>query len=392
MKILFMIKYIDQVENLKGVKVLLRLDLNVPIVDGVVTDPYRMERSMQTIDFLHTKGAQTVIIAHCEGKESSTLLPMWKYLNGFLPVDFCPTYFTPEAIDKLLKMEDGGVLLFENLRINPGEKENDSEFAKKLSQMADIFVNDAFAVSHRKHASIVGVPKLLPSYGGFLLREEIENLSKVFSPDHPFVFLLGGAKFETKMPLIKKYLESADTVFVGGALASDIYKAKGFEIGKSLTSDADAGDFGIAELLQNPKLIFPVDVTVCQGEPLTQVVFKKPNEILADETIVDAGPETISELKNVLQNGDNGPAKTIVWNGPLGNFEIGFGDKTEALAELIAEATTNGATSIVGGGDTLSSIRKLGLEEKFSFVSTGGGAMLDFLVNETLPGIEVLTK
>jgi 3-phosphoglycerate kinase len=372
------------------VKVLLRLDLNVPIVDGKVTDPYRMERSLQTIDFLRGKGAQTIIIAHCEGKESSTLLPMWKYLNGFLPLDFSPTFFTAEAIDKLLKMEDGGVLLFENLRVNVGEKANDAEFAKKLSQMADIYVDDAFSVCHRKHASIVGVPEFLPHYGGLLLREEIENLSKVFSPQHPFIFLLGGAKFETKLPLIKKYLETADKVFVGGALASDIYKAKGFEIGKSLTSDAAAGDFGIPELLKNPKLVFPADVTVTK--PNGSVVFKKQNEILADETIVDAGPETITELKNILQGSDSGPAKTIVWNGPLGNFEIGFGDKTEQLAELVAEATTNGAESIVGGGDTLASIKKLGLEEKFSFVSTGGGAMLDFLVNETLPGIEALTK
>jgi phosphoglycerate kinase len=377
-----MIKYIDEVENLKGVKVLLRLDLNVPIVDGKVTDPYRMERSLQTIDFLRSKEAQVIILAHCEGKESSTLLPMWEYLKGFLPIDFCQTYFTPEAIDKLLKMEDKSVLLFENLRINPGEKENDPDFAKKLSQMADIYVNDAFAVCHRKHASIVGVPEFLPHYGGLLLREEIQNLSKVFNPKHPFVFLLGGAKFETKLPLIKKYLETADKVFVGGALASDIYKAKSFEIGKSLTSD---GDFGIPELLQNPKLIFPPDVTVTK--PDGSVVFKKQNEIAPDETIVDAGPETIVELKNILVG-----AKTVVWNGPLGNFEIGFGDKTEQLAELVADATVAGAESIVGGGDTLSSIKKLGLEEKFSFVSTGGGAMLDFLVNETLPGIEVLEK
>jgi phosphoglycerate kinase len=377
-----MIKYIDQVENLKGVKVLLRLDLNVPIVDGKVTDPYRLERSIQTIDFLRVKEAQVIIISHCEGKESATLLPMWKYLNGFFPLTFCPTFFTPEAIDMIDKMEDKSVLLFENLRINAGEKENDPDFSKKLSQMADIYVNDAFSVCHRKHASIVGVPEFLPHYGGLLLREEIENLSKVFNPKHPFVFILGGAKFETKLPLIKKYLDTADKVFVGGALASDIYKSKGFEIGKSLTSDSD---FGIPELVKNPKLIYPPDVTVTK--PDGSVSFKKQNEISPDETIVDAGPQTIVELKNILVG-----AKTIVWNGPLGNFEIGFGDKTEQLAELVVEITTNGAESIVGGGDTLSSIKKLGLEEKFSFVSTGGGAMLDFLVNETLPGIEALTK
>ncbi len=378
----FMIKYIDEIQDLKGVRVLLRLDLNVPIVDGKVADPYRMERSLQTIDFLQGKDAQVIIIAHCEGKESSTLLPMWKYLNGFLPLDFCPTFFTPEAIDKISKMENKSVLLFENLRINVGEKENDPEFAKKLSQMADIYVNDAFSVCHREHASIVGVPQFLPHYGGLLLRQEIENLSKAFNPKRPFIFLLGGAKFETKLPLLKKYLEMADKIFVGGALSSDIYKVKGFEIGKSLTS---SGDFGIAEMLKNPKLIYPVDVTVIK--PDGSVSFKKQNEISVDETIADAGPETISELKNILVG-----AKTVIWNGPLGNYELGFGDKTEQLAELVTNTTETGAETIVGGGDTLASIRKLNLEEKFSFVSTGGGAMLDFLVDETLPGIEALTK
>ena len=374
-----MITYIDEVKDLKGVKVLLRLDLNVPIIDGKVADPYRLERSIQTIDFLREKEAHIIIIAHCEGKESSTLLPMWHYLNGLVPVEFSPTYFTPESIDKVLKLENKGVILFENLRINPGEKENDEDFAKKLSQMADIYVNDAFSVCHRNHASIVGVPKFLPSYGGLLLRQEIEHLSKVFHPIHPFTFILGGAKFDTKMPLIKKYLETADTVFVGGALANDIYKEKGFEIGKSLITE---GDFGIKEMLNNPKLIVPLDVTVTNDSGA--VSFKKQNEIGIDETVVDAGPETITQLKNILSE-----TKTVVWNGPLGNYEKGFSDKTEQLAELIVESEVE---SIVGGGDTLASIKKLGLEEKFTFISTGGGAMLDFLVNETLPGIEALKK
>ena len=380
--IFFMIKYIDEVENLKGVRVLLRLDLSVPAENGKLGTTFQIDRVLKTIDFLRSKEAQTIIISHAEDNGDGSLLPMSDYLNGFFPVEYSPTYFTPEAIDKLLKMEDGGVLLFGNLRDNPGEKANDPEFAKKLAQMADIYVNDAFSVSHRKHASIVGVPQLLPHYGGLLLRDEIENLSKVFNPNHPFVFLLAGAKFETKLPIIKKYLDKADKVFVGGALSTDIYKEKGFEIGKSLVSE---GDFGISELLQNPKLLFPIDVTVTKSDG--SVSFKKSNEISADETIVDAGPQTISDLKNILAD-----AKTVVWNGPLGNYELGFADKTEQLAELIVEVTKSGAESIVGGGDTLASIEKLGLNQKFSFVSTGGGAMLDFLVNETLPGIDALEK
>lgn len=372
-----MIKYIDEVEDLKGVKVLLRLDLNVPIVDGQVTDPYRIEKSIEILDYLRSKDAQIIIIAHCEGKESTTLLPMWKYLSGYFPVEFSETYFTPEAVDKLLKLENKGVLLFENLRINAGEKENDPEFAEKLAQMADIYVNDAFSVCHRKHASIVGVPSLLPHYGGLLLKQEIKNISKAFNPEKPFVFILGGAKFDTKLPLIKKYLDKADTVFVAGALANNVYKEKGFEVGTSLISE---GDFGISEMMNNPKFVVPVDVTVKKSDGT--VLVKKANEVLPDESIVDCGTETISQLKDILKE-----AKTVVWNGPLGNYEIGFFDKTEQLAEIIAEGTSE---SIVGGGDTLASIKKLGLEHKFTFVSTGGGAMLDFLVNETLLGIEAL--
>jgi len=377
-----MINYIDEVDDLKGKKVLLRLDLNVPILDGEVTDTYRMERVIETIDFLRNKESQIIIIAHCEGKESTTLKPMWSYLNGYFPVDFSENFFTPEAVDKLLKLENRDVLLFENLRINSGEKENDLEFAKKLSQMADIYVNDAFSVSHRKHASIVGVPQFIPHYGGLLMFQEIEHLSKVFHPEHPFVFILGGAKFDTKLPLIKKYLISADTVFVGGALANNIFKEKGFEVGTSLISE---GDFGIKEMIQNPKFVTFNDVTVTKSDG--KVEFKNPDEVSKDECIVDAGPKTIDQFKKLLED-----AKTIVWNGPLGNFEKGFGDKTEQLAEAIANATSQGAQSIVGGGDTLASINKLGLNDKFSFISTGGGAMLDYLVNETLPGIEALEK
>ncbi len=374
-----MIKYIDEEKDLDGKIVLLRLDLNVPVINGEVTDTYRLDKVIDTVDFLREKKAKTIIISHCEGEDSKTLVPMWQYLNGFFPLDFSPTFFTTESITKITKMENGSVLLFENLRINEGEKGNDIEFAKKLSQMADIYVNDAFAVSHRKHASIVSVPEFLPHFGGPLLRAEIENISKAFSPKKPFVFILGGAKFDTKLPLIEKYLDRADTVFVCGALAHNVYKEKGFEVGKSLVSE---GDFKIKEKLQNPKLVLPVDVTSVKMNG--DVSFKKPEEVEKDEVIVDAGPETIKQLKEILKD-----AQTVVWNGPLGNYEIGFGDKTEQLAEVMSQIS---ADTIVGGGDTIASINKLGLSDKFTFVSTGGGAMLDFLVNETLPGIEALER
>ena len=381
-----MIKYLDELEtkDLKGKRVLLRLDLNVAVDHGKVFDDFDIQKIIPTVDFFRGMEAQTIILAHIEDAEGNptSLLPVFDYLHGYFPVEFCPTYFTPEAVDKLLNLKDKGVLLFENIRYNTGEKENDKDFAKQLSAMADIYVNDAFGVSHRKHASIVGVPEFLPHYAGFLMRQEIEHLSKVFKPELPFVFILGGAKFDTKLPLISKYLDTADVVFVGGALANDIFKAKGFEVGKSLISLSDSG---IKDILNNPKLRTFDDVTVTT--PLGQVAFKAPTEVSSDESIVDAGPKTIEQMKEILTN-----AKTIVWNGPIGLYEKGFKDKTENLAEIIAEATARGAQTIIGGGDTVAAIKNLGLDHKFSFVSTGGGAMLDYLVFETLPGIEALEK
>lgn len=381
-----MIKYLDELEleDLQGKKVLLRIDLNVPVEDGIVADANRLERIIPTIDFLREKEAKTIIIAHIEDKEGEaiTLLPVLEYLNGYFKTDFCPTYFTPESVEKLLALQNKGVLLFENLRINEGEKKNDSEFAKKLSQMGDIYINDAFSVSHRKHASIVGIPEFLPHYAGLLMRQEIEHLSRAFKPEHPFVFVLGGAKFETKLPIIKKYLEKADTVFVGGALANDIFAARGLRVGTSLVSNREVDK----EVLTNPKIITPVDVTVTNKSG--GVSFKKPEEVKENECIVDVGPETIGQLNGLLES-----AKTLVWNGPLGNYEIGFKDKTESLAEVVAKLTIeNSLESIIGGGDTVASINTLGLDHKFTFISTGGGAMLDYLVNETLPGIEALEK
>ncbi len=380
-----MIQYIDELkkEDLKGKRVLLRLDLNAPVLDGEVTDTFRLEKILATIDFLRHREARIIIISHCAGKESSTLLPMLDYLRRFFSVDFCPIYFTPESVDKLLKLEDGGVLLFENIRINKGEEKNDKEFAKELSQMADIYVNDAFAECHRQYASIVSLPEFLPHYGGLLMRQEVEHLSKVFSPKHPFIFILGGAKFDTKLPLIKKYLELSDSVFVSGALANDIFKARGFEVGTSLVSDS----VDIKPILQNPRLITSVDVTVTKKDSSAKKS-KKPEEVKPVECIVDVGDKTVKQLKGLLKN-----VKTIVWNGPLGNYEVGFKENTQSLAKIIASLTKDSKIeSIIGGGDTLAAIKELNIRDKFSFVSTGGGAMLDYLVNETLVGIEALEK
>ena len=258
-------------------------------------------------------------------------------------------------------MEPSDLVLLENLRQNKGEKENSEKFAKELSELGDIYVNDAFPVSHREHASIVGIPKFIPGFAGIQLIHEVEELSKAFYPKRPFLFILGGAKFDTKLPLLKKFAHIADNIFVGGALAHNFFVVLGKDIGDSLVS---GGDYGLKELLNTGKIILPDDT------------------IVEDKKIMDAGPITIENLKAKVAS-----SNLILWNGPLGTYERGYTVATLKLAQIIADS---GKESIIGGGDTISAVKELNLFDKFTFVSTGGGAMLDFLATGTLPGIEAI--
>jgi 3-phosphoglycerate kinase len=289
------------------------------------------------------------------------------------------TYWkTLEELQQIIPtLKDGGVVLFENLRLHDGEKNNDKVFAESLARLGDVYVNDAFSVSHREHASVVGIPRLLPSFAGPLLEREVRELSVAFNPPHPFLFILGGAKFDTKLPLIEKFLTIADNVFIGGALANDIFKEKGFEVGFSVVSKKHVN---LKPIISNKKLIIPKDVVV--ANPLNSRITRPDASPSADEKILDAGPETIASLADLLTE-----TKCVVWNGPLGDYEHGFSKGTEGLARAIVES---GVKSIVGGGDTVAVLRDIGLLDKFSFVSTGGGAMIDFLAQGTLPGIEAL--
>ena len=273
-------------------------------------------------------------------------------------------------------MEKGDILLLENLRRETGEKKNSPSFARALSRYGEFYVNDAFSVSHREHASIVGITKYLPGYAGLQFVTEIENLSKVFTPKHPFLFILGGAKFETKIPLIKKYLRGADNIFIGGAIANDFFKARGYEVGTSLTGPAN---FQIPLLMKSKSLILPIDVEVNKN---SKNRFINPTDVLPDENIVDIGPKSIENLKELINK-----AGLILWNGPLGKYENGFGGATEEVLKIISKSK---AYSVIGGGDTAALITKLKIEDKIGFVSTGGGATLDFLSKGTLPGIRVL--
>jgi len=352
-------KSIKSLKKLKDKKVIVRVDFNVPISDGKVVDNFRIKKGIPTIKYLVDKGAKVLIIMHLGKDGSSDITPVVK------------EFF------KLSKMSKKDVIFSPNIRIFEGEEHNDKALAKEFAGLGDYYVNDAFSVAHRPHASIIGIPKLLPSYAGFQLESEVKNLSLPFvKPKHPFLFILGGAKFSTKMPLIKKYLNTADYVFIGGALLNDFLKAKGLEVGKSLV---DGTDYNIKSLLKNKKLILPTDVVVERDAKLLNV---KVEEVLKNDVILDVGIESVKNLESYINK-----AKLILWNGPLGMYEKG-GDI--ASKKILKSVGNSKAISIIGGGDTVALISKMKLEKKFTFVSTGGGATLDFLAKGTLPGIKAL--
>lgn len=372
-----MITNINQLkqEEIRGKKVLVRVDFNVPVKNGVVADDYRITRALPTIEFLRRNGAKVLLISHIETKDVDvpTLKPVHTLLSQTVPVSFIEDCFSDEARQGIDMLEDSEVILFENIRRYEGEKKNDEEFGKKLAGLADMYVNDAFAVSHRSHASIVGVPKHIPGYAGLLLSDEISHLKIDDQTPHPFLFILGGAKFDTKLPLIEKFLDKADKIFIGGALANDLLKLKGVDVKDSLVSTMSGMDatenplqHALQKLLSNPKVMIPEDL------------------VWSEDKIVDAGPKVLVDLKPHIMS-----AKYILWNGPLGNYENGFKEGTITLSKLIGESS---AQSVVGGGDTLASIKELGLMDEFTFISTGGGAMLDFLQAGTLVGVEALDQ
>jgi phosphoglycerate kinase len=352
---------IKVLKNLKGKKVVLRVDFNVPIKNGKIIDDFRIKKSLPTIDFLLKKGAEIVLLTHL-GKDGSESL-----------------FLVEKRFFNLSKFSKDRITFFENVRKYEGEEKNDKIFAKLLASMGNIYVNDAFSVSHRAHASVVGISKFLPSYSGFQLEEEISNLSKVMqSPKKPFLFVLGGAKFSTKLPLIKKYLNKADHIFIGGALFNDFLKASGFEIGKSLSSDFDLKT--IQKISKNKKILLPLDVLVLDKN--NKKINKKIEDIVKTDYVLDIGKESIKNLEDLVLK-----SKTILWNGPLGKYNDGGAEATKNILKTIAKTKV---FSLIGGGDTVALISQMKMEKNFSFVSTGGGATLDFLANGTLPGIKAL--
>ncbi|KND51285.1 MAG: phosphoglycerate kinase [Parcubacteria bacterium C7867-001] len=373
---------VRDIPMLENIPVLLRTSLNAPVENGVVTESFRLTAALPTIEYLRTRHAKVVLVSHISGSGAETLEPMYKAMKEWIPnLAFCPVSTGPEARAAVRALSAGGVVMLENLRRNAGEEKNDPAFAVELAELADVFVEDSFDTCHRVHASIVGVPKLLPSYAGLTVEREIAELAAALSPKHPSLAIIGGAKFSTKEPVLARLLTSYDSVFVGGALANDFLKVKGYPVGVSSVSGAD--DAQIKKLLTNPKVLLPLDVVVAsQGAEQSSSRVVELSEVGDTEGIYDIGPKTGEMLAEKIHS-----ARTILWNGPMGLFEKGYLDGTRAVARAVAESD---ATSVVGGGDTVAVISELKAENRFSFISTGGGAMLDFLVSGSLPGIAVL--
>lgn len=374
--------HIQDHQNLHGQYVLIRVDFNVPMknnTDAITTqDAWRIEASCETITYVREQGAKVILISHA-GKADQSLRPVAQYLQEYLdtPIGFVPQ-ITGDIVEETLdRMGNGQIILLENLRSDVREKNNHQGFAEILATYADVYVNEAFSASHREHASIVGIPQLLPTYFGFQFHREYEALSQVLAPRKPLLVIVGGAKFDTKLPLIQKMLPQAHSLFVGGALAHTFFKYSGYEIGNSLYEEYPA----VKELIDHPRILTPQDVVV---ESVDGATSKAYTEVEPHERIVDLGPVSVAELGPSIRS-----AKTIIWNGPVGWYEGGFDEGTRALLESIAQAP---GYSLIGGGDTVAVIRTLDMMDEFDFVSTAGGAMLDFLIEGSLPGIDVVVR
>ncbi len=377
-------------------RVLVREDLNVPLdAEGAITDDRRIEAAVPTLRYLVDHGAKVIVVAHL-GRPKGQLNPKYSLkpvatrLSEALgvPVTLAPDSVGPEVTNLAESLKDGEVLLLENIRFQPGEEKNDPELSKQLASLAELYVNDAFGAAHRAHSSTEGVARLLPAVAGFLMEKEIDYLSGALeAPKRPFVAILGGAKVGDKIGVVQNLLDKVDTLLIGGGMAYTFLKAQGYEIGKSLL---DADNLATArETLELAKskgvsLELPSDIMAASGfsnDAERKVV--PATAIPAEWQGLDIGPETIRRFRDIILG-----AKTVVWNGPMGVFEMpNFATGTEAVAQALADSE---ALSIVGGGDSAAAIEQLGFADKVTHISTGGGASLEFLEGKTLPGVAAL--
>ncbi|MDA3935291.1 MAG: phosphoglycerate kinase [Actinomycetota bacterium] len=382
--------------DVQGKRVLVRVDFNVPLSDGAVIDDTRVRAALPTLRYLVDHGARVIIVSHLgrpQGKPDPqfSLRPVRRVLARLLGrnVHFIDDTVGPDAYEAVERMVEGEILMLENVRFNPGEKANDPEFARRLAGLADIYVNDAFGAVHRAHASTVGVTEYLPSVAGMLLAREVETLGSMLAdPEHPFVAILGGSKVSDKFGVIDALLDHADTLIIGGGMCFTMLVAMGVEVGRSLVEPEwvepakkmldKARDKGV-------DLLLPVDFVVaeCMVEDAETTIVGRA-EIPADMMGLDVGPTTTELFKGSISS-----ARTIFWNGPMGVFEMTpFETGTREVATAVAR--NNRAVSVIGGGDSVAALKKFDLEERVTFVSTGGGASMKLVEGSELPGLEAL--
>ncbi len=384
--------------DLKGKRVLVRVDFNVPIENGKVSDDTRIRESLPTIRKIISEGGKAILMSHLgrpKGFDPKySLKPVAEHLSSLLgiQVKFAPDCIGDEVKKMVDELKEGEILLLENVRFHPEEEKNDENFARELASLADVYINDAFGSAHRAHASTEGVARFVPETAiGYLMQKEVEYLSKaVSSPEKPYVAILGGAKVSDKIQVIKNLMEKVDTFLIGGGMANTFLKAKGYEVGKSLVEE---DKLELAKEILNEaekrgvKFALPVDCVIADkfsNDANFEIV--DVGKVKSDWMILDIGPKTVEMFSDVLKD-----AKTVVWNGPMGVFEFeNFAKGTFEIAKVLAQITEKGAVTIVGGGDSASAISKAGLADKVSHVSTGGGASLEFLEGKILPGIAVI--
>ena len=389
----------DQNLNLKGKKVLLRVDLNVPMKNGAISEISRIEKIIPTIKLLIEKQAKIIILSHIgrpkgEIVEGMSLKPISKKLSSLINKEIT---FNNKKIDKIElsevnNIENSSIMMLENIRFNKKEEINDERFAKEISNLGDIYVNDAFSVSHRSHASVDGITKFIPSYYGLQITEEINALKKITSEiKKPITLIIGGSKISTKIKIINNLIKKFDNVIIVGGMANTLLKHTGRKVGNSLCED-NCEDL-IKEILANSKkynckITYPVDVVVSQSKE-SFGTNKDINDINENDIILDIGKKTITIIKEIIDE-----TNTVLWNGPAGYFENpNFQEGTRKILEIISQRTNNNKIfSVAGGGETVAAINKFNKMNSFTFVSTAGGAFLEYLEGKTLPGIKALNQ